>query len=192
MDSPRRRAFLSHATVGGLLLTPLAALLAACRPNNSWPPGMVEIHWDRDACARCGMVISDRRFAAQINADGGQVFKFDDIGCLLVWLRDQAAAHPWTSAEATRFWVAAQDNSAEHPVWLDPRAAHYLAQTSPMGYNFVAIAQPQTDSLAFALMRERVLARSAAQSAVRHGETHSRDMPDTHEQQEIPTGADFR
>ncbi|GHT90876.1 hypothetical protein AGMMS49545_05560 [Betaproteobacteria bacterium] len=191
MDSPPRRVFFSRIAVGGLLLTPLASLLAACQPRTQWPSGMAVIYWDRDTCTHCGMVISDRRFAAQINADSGQVRKFDDIGCLLTWLRDQAATQPWTSAETMRFWVAARDNSAEHPTWLDPRTAHYLAQSSPMGYNFVAVAQAQADSLTFALMRERVLARSAAQNAVRHGAMHSHDMSDTHEPQEIPTGANF-
>ncbi|MDR3054644.1 MAG: nitrous oxide reductase accessory protein NosL [Zoogloeaceae bacterium] len=192
MDSPYRRTFLARAAVGGLWLTPLLTLLTACRQSQQWPPGMVEIHWDRDVCARCGMVISDRRFAAQINADDGHVGKFDDIGCLLCWLRDQAATQPWTRAGVTRFWVAAQDSSAEHPVWLDPRAAHYLAQTSPMGYNFVAVAQPRTDSLPFARMRARVLERDAAQNAVRQGKPHSHDMSGMREQQEIPMGANSR
>ena len=48
---------------------------------------MAEIKWDRETCLRCSMVISDRRFAAQVR--GGpqdMVFKFDDIGCFVFWI----------------------------------------------------------------------------------------------------------
>jgi hypothetical protein len=45
------------------------------------------------------MVISDRRFAAEMR--GGEkniVFKFDDIGCAVFWLRDKAKDFPgWPS-----------------------------------------------------------------------------------------------
>ena len=80
MCDTTRRHFLGHLAVGGLALTPLAAMLSACG-KSGWPEGMAEIKWDRDTCTRCRMAISDRRFAAQVR--GGpkdQVFKFDDIG----------------------------------------------------------------------------------------------------------------
>jgi copper chaperone NosL len=57
---------------------------------------MAEIKWDRETCVRCSMVISDRRFAAQLR--GGPkntVFKFDDIGCFAFWIRDHLKTYPW-------------------------------------------------------------------------------------------------
>ena len=86
-----RRRFLAAATTRALALTPIAAALSACGSQGEWPEGMAEIKWDRDTCVRCSMAISDRRFAAEMR--GGEkniVFKFDDIGCVVFWMRDKA------------------------------------------------------------------------------------------------------
>lgn len=146
-----RRRFLLLS--GGLLL-------AACGKKGHWPEGMAEIKWDRDTCVRCNMVISDPRFAAQMR--GGEkdtVFKFDDIGCLVFWLRDRAAQYPWMTEPATRMWVA-DSNDMSGATWLDPRTAHYLGgRLSPMGYNFAAVPDAAPGSLTFETMRMQVLAK---------------------------------
>ncbi|MFV0370726.1 MAG: hypothetical protein ACK5JI_03665 [Azonexus sp.] len=156
-----RRSFLARAGVGGLLLTPLAALLAACGKKDGWPEGMAEIKWDRDTCARCKMVISDRRFAAQLR--GGPkdtVFKFDDIGCLVFWMREQADKYPWMLDAATRQWVADfNSKSREDMRWLDPKKALYATRTSPMGYNFAAVNTPMAGTLDYTDMRQHILAK---------------------------------
>jgi copper chaperone NosL len=146
----------------GLALAPLASLLAACGKAAGWPEGMAEIKWDRDTCARCSMVISDRRFAAQIRGgEQNQAFKFDDIGCLVFWLRDQAVAHPWMAVPATRMWVADATGRPDQPArWIDPRTALFIAgRISPMGYNFAAVARTETGSIDFTALREQLLAR---------------------------------
>jgi copper chaperone NosL len=147
--------------VGAFALAPIATLLAACGQPAGWPVGMAEIKWDRDTCARCNMVISDRRFAAEMR--GGEknaFFKFDDIGCLIFWLRDKAQQYPWLLEPATRMWVADHTGKAgETTRWLDPRTAQFLGgRVSPMGYNYAAIAWPQPGSIDFATLREHVLA----------------------------------
>ena len=149
-----RRHFL--ALSGGLLLAPLAG----CGKQGHWPEGMAEIKWDRDTCARCNMVISDPRCAAEMRGgEKGVVFKFDDIGCLVFWLRDKAAQFPWMAAAGTRMWVAdAADMSGA--TWLDARQAHYLGgRLSPMGYNFAAARDAVSGGLTFEAMREQVLAK---------------------------------
>jgi hypothetical protein len=154
-----RRRFLELSA-----LAPLAASIAtltACGEKGVWPQGMQPIKWDRDTCVRCNMAISDRRFAAQIR--GGEkntAFNFDDIGCLVFWMRDKARQFPWMDAAATRLWVAEYGGAAGAPLrWLDPRAARYLAgRISPMGYNMAAVADVPPDSIDFATMRQHVLA----------------------------------
>lgn len=148
-----RRRLLQH----GVAMAPLAAaVLAACGDEGSWPEGMAAIKWDRDACERCGMAISDRRFAAQIR--GGtqaRAFKFDDIGCAVTWASEKTREHPWLADKATRYWVA--DFSSKGTRWLDARRAHYAAgPNSPMGYNLAAAEVAQAGSDDFATMRERV------------------------------------
>lgn len=158
--SATRRALLARLGAGGLLLTPLAAALSGCR-KDGWPEGMVEIKWDRDTCVRCSMVISDRRFAAEIRGGpNNTVFKFDDVGCLAFWLRDKADKYPWLADPATRMWVADfNSKSREEMRWLDPKRAYYVTRTSPMGYNFAAVAAPLAGALDFTDMRQHSLAK---------------------------------
>jgi len=148
-----------HLLAAGFALTPLAAaLLSACKPRGNWPDGMKPIVWDRDICVRCSMVISDRRFAAEMTGGKDAVFKFDDIGCAMFWQRDKAKAHAWLADPATRIWVADVSSKGEEVSWLDARAARYVKRTSPMGYDFGARGQPQEESVDFQTMRERILA----------------------------------
>lgn len=160
MCDTHRRRFIGQIGVGGLLLTPLAVLLSACKKGN-WPDGMAEIKWDRDTCARCSMVISDRRFAAQIRGGAEQsVFKFDDPGCMAFWLKEKAEKYPWLADTGTKMWVADFDSKSRDEMrWLDPRRAHYVTRTSPMGYNYAAVSMPMPGSLDFTDMRQHVLAK---------------------------------
>ena len=159
MCDPHRRRFIGRLGLGGLLLTPLAAALSGCQ-KDGWPEGMAEIKWDRESCQRCSMVISDRRFAAEIR--GGpkdMVIKFDDIGCLTFWIRENLQKYPWLTEIATHMWVADSTSKGNDVKWLDPRKAQFVTRNSPMGYNFGAVAYPQMGSMDFESMRQHVLAK---------------------------------
>lgn len=153
-----RRHFIA-AAIHGLALTPLAGALSACGRTGSWPEGMAEIKWDRDTCVRCSMVISDRRFAAEMRgSDKNVVFKFDDIGCAMFWMRDKAKDHPWLADAATRFWVADVTGNGER--WLEARKAHFIGgKVSPMAYNYGAIAHAEAGAFDLEEMRQHVLAK---------------------------------
>ncbi len=142
------------------LLLAGGALLAGCGKKGNWPEGMAEIKWDRDTCVRCNMVISDPRFAAELR--GGEkdtAFKFDDIGCLVFWLRDKAAQHPWMNDAATRMWVA-DSTDMNGATWLDPRQARFLGgRLSPMGYNFAAVRDAVSGGLTFDEMQAQILSK---------------------------------
>lgn len=154
MGTASRRRFLGQLGAGSLLLTPLAAALSACG-KSGWPEGMAEIKWDRDTCTRCRMAISDRRFAGEVR--GGpqdQLYKFDDIGCLLFWLQEQ----PWGKDAGLRLWIADAASKPDRLNWLDPRQARFVGgKVSPMGYNYAAYGDAPGPSLSFDEMREQVL-----------------------------------
>ena len=152
-DSQRRELLRRGSALGLFLLTPMAASLQACG-RSTWPEGMVEIKWDRDTCTRCKMVISDHRFAAEARSPQGEVFKFDDVGCLAFWLKGQA----W--AKEARLWVADASVASSEASWLDATQANYVSgKRSPMGYNFAAQKLPQAGAFGLAEMFEHVLAR---------------------------------
>lgn len=128
-------------------------LLSACSPQPS--SGPVEIKWDRDTCARCSMALSDRHYAVQLR--GGpkkQVFKFDDLGCALNWLKGQ----PWGNDAAIEIWVT----DFRSGKWLDARAAHYMAgKTTPMGYGIGAAEEALPGSIGFDEARKQLLAKDS-------------------------------
>lgn len=145
-----------------LLLLPF---LAGCFEE---PTGPAEIRYDRDVCEICRMIISDPRFAAQVR--GGEhmdVWKFDDIGDALHWLKEQ----PWRDDPKTEIWVTDYDHPGE---WLDARKAHYVSGVvSPMDYGFGAVGDSRDGAVDFAAMQAAVIER---------GLTSRCDTPDGHVQ----------
>lgn len=134
-----------------LLLGSIALLIAACTHETATGP--VEVKWDRDTCKRCSMAISDRHYAVEIR--GGpkkEVFKFDDLGCAVHWLKDQ----PWAEEPANEIWVA--DFSSGK--WLDARTAHYIGgKTTPMAYGYGASAEALPGSIGFDEVKKQLLAK---------------------------------
>ena len=62
----------------GLILS-TALIFTACEKKVTTE--VHEVHWDRDMCARCVMVVSDRNQTVQvINPKDGEAYIFDDIG----------------------------------------------------------------------------------------------------------------
>lgn len=123
----------------------LALLLAACSGDPGTGP--VDVKWDRDTCARCNMVLSDRGHAAQIRhvpTDGGrgEVRLFDDFGCAVLWLDQQ----PWRDAPGVELWVTDYRDGR----WIDARTAHYVTgRVTPMQYGLGARAEPDSQALDF-------------------------------------------
>jgi copper chaperone NosL len=152
-----RRRFLVQLGVAGFSLSPVAAALISACAREPLPNGLVEIRWDRDVCTRCKMVISDRRFAVEVR--GGpkpETYKFDDIGCAAAWLKDR----PWGEEAATRIWVADYAASGQTATWLDARTARFITgKTSPMAYNFAAVATPRAGSIDFAEVKRQAVER---------------------------------
>lgn len=154
-----RRRFLAS----GFAITPLAAALSSlggCGRGEEWPEGMQPIKWDRDTCVTCNMVISDRRFAGEMRGGPKKtVFKFDDPGCIAVWLDKRGTDFPWMREPATKIWVADINSGSGSVAWLDGRQAQYVTRTSPMGFNFGAVGHPDAGSVDFPTMCEHVVTK---------------------------------
>ena len=107
----------------------LAICLAACAGH---PPQPVEID-PADVCAFCKMAISEKRYAAELIDSGENVFKFDDIGCMIHF----AKQHGWISRPPARF-VHDYDSSA----WVEAGHAVFVRSPeipSPMASGFLAV-----------------------------------------------------
>lgn len=126
----------------------MGALVVACGDPGTGPAKMA---WDRDACANCQMVISERRFAMQARV-GGRVHRFDDPGCAVEWLDRQAG----DAAETAELWVMDQEGGE----WIDARSAFYRGgQRTPMAHGFGAIAESEPGAVDFETFRRRIRER---------------------------------
>lgn len=91
----------------------------------------VEIYAE-DMCAQCRMAVSDQALASEIITTDGEVFKFDDLGCLEKFKEKSAElkiAATFVKDYATKNWL--------------PYARSTIVQTSiktPMGSGKVAFA----------------------------------------------------
>ncbi|MEW6511235.1 MAG: nitrous oxide reductase accessory protein NosL [Bacteroidota bacterium] len=81
-----------------------ALLFYACRSGEVKP---VDIY-PEDMCAVCRMAFSDHRFASEIIDDRDEVYKFDDIGCMLEFRtssRDVAMVSTFVKDYDTDEWI---------------------------------------------------------------------------------------
>jgi nitrous oxide reductase accessory protein NosL len=128
-------------------------LLSGCSGDSG--SGPLEINWDRDACERCRMVLSDRYHAAQIryfppHKKRSVVARFDDIGCAILWLSDK----PWQQDSRTEIWVTGHRTGA----WIDATRATYVkGQHTPMEYGLGAQDEAVTGGLDFTRAKEHIL-----------------------------------
>lgn len=103
------------------------------------PSGPRPIVWDRETCAECHMVISDSHYAAQLQTEEGEVFDFDDPGCLMTYI---VHSHPHVHAIYFRHWQ--QDR------WMDFRISAFLrSASSPMGRGYEAVDPGTPRSISF-------------------------------------------
>lgn len=89
-----------------------------------------EVHWDRDMCQRCKMVVSDRKNTVKMQlGDSIRYFAFDDIGCY-VWWREK-------NKNIKQKYVIINDSQTGK--WIDMKKALYTAgNLTPMGYGYWA------------------------------------------------------
>ena len=99
-----------HACGGKIVLVLFFIFLTACRTAEIKP---VDIDAE-DVCTHCKMAISEKQFASELITPDGDALKFDDIGCLLDYLKEKpntnVAAHFFMDYE-TKQWVKGRDAS---------------------------------------------------------------------------------
>jgi copper chaperone NosL len=138
-------------------------LLGAC--SSEPDSGPVEIRWDRETCARCLMSVSDHYYAVQVRAveEGkrAKVYKFDDIGCAVVWLDEQ----PWADNPLNEIWVTDHRDGK----WIDARNAWYITgKHTPMTYGFAAQSDPEDGAMTFEQAAEAIFIKDTELTGHEH------------------------
>jgi copper chaperone NosL len=110
------------------LLAMATLLLAACQSASLQP---VELSAE-DMCALCRMAISERQYAAELITKEGDVFKFDDLGCLANYVADkqkraQVAIFYMMDYEARRWLKAEEAYFVRAEKFPTPMSGHMIA-----------------------------------------------------------------
>jgi copper chaperone NosL len=140
-----------------VLLIGLMFGFSAC--DKAQESGAHSIHFDRDLCEECKMVISDRGYAAQIvDTQREKAYMFDDIGCLVLWMD----ANPREWFESARIYVA--DSKTQE--FIDAKTAYWtLGATTPMDFGLSASkTKPEAATLTFEEAKQEIF-RSAEKKA---------------------------
>ncbi|HET7290196.1 MAG TPA: nitrous oxide reductase accessory protein NosL [Thermodesulfobacteriota bacterium] len=119
-----------------LLILLVVLSFTACRDNIDTGPHV--IHYGEDVCERCKMIISDKRFAAELVDQKGEALMFDDVGCMADYMKgsEKEGAKP----------LAMYVTDFSTGEWIDAGKAFYLLNPelkSPMGYNIAAFGSSE-------------------------------------------------
>lgn len=161
-----------------MFFTMFSLMLSACTGEQETGPE--EVRWDQNTCERCRMMLSDRHFAAQIRYfpenKRSKVVKFDDIGCAVLWLKDQ----PWSNDPKTQIWVTAHRNGE----WIDARKATYVRKNnSPMGYDLGAQTEAAPEGLNFDQAIQHI--EEVENKFNAHGMQHQHHLPMEDQSQDL-------
>jgi copper chaperone NosL len=107
----------------------LLLLLPGCGSNGPEP-----IRLNTDNCDYCKMTISDARFAAELVTAKGRAYKFDDLSCLVSYIRENEKAGD------SRQYVCDYNNPG---TLIEAAGASYVrggSISSPMGGNTAALS----------------------------------------------------
>lgn len=127
-------------------------LLASCKQEVDLdaPP---EIIYGQDVCQACGMIINEARHAASYVTTDGDVYRFDDIGGMLLY--DMK-----TNDDVHIYW--AHDFNTEE--WINAEEATFVLDnnlTTPMGWGVAAFGA-MADAEAYTAEHGGVIATYAA------------------------------
>lgn len=112
-------------------LSALVAVALVVSSLESPPAGVRDVVWDKQPCKECGMSVSDREFACQLQIADGDVHDFDDPGCLFQYiLREKPAV-------AAAFFRELNGDS-----WLSGAEVGFVpTDRSPMDYGLAAVSR---------------------------------------------------
>jgi len=102
------------------------------------------IHYGVDACMHCKMTISDTRFGAEFVTKKGRDFKFDDIQCMMSYVKENNLK----KEDIAGFYIADFKGVGELKAISEMFFLKSAGLKSPMGGNVAALnSENERDSL---------------------------------------------
>ncbi len=117
-----------HIKRNVLFLIMCVSAFASCAQQKLEPVAIVP----EDMCSFCRMAISEKRYAAELLDSEGEVFKFDEIGCMVNFIE----RNQFDDKTTVRFVMDFDERT-----WIKAEDAYYVASpeiTTPMNGNVIA------------------------------------------------------
>jgi len=120
-------------------------MITVYKDNFKQLPLPLKLHHLQDP--ECKMVVKDKKYAAQIASKSGKTWAFDDIGCMILWLKDK-------DDKDAKLWVHTIDSDE----WIDAKSAYYtFDEDTPMHHGFGAYKIKKDEMIDFNELKDRVL-----------------------------------
>lgn len=119
-----------------LILTIIFLILVSCGNDTEFKP--MNIHYGQDICERCKMIISEEKFSSQLISNSGEVYNFDDIGGMILYLSENNI-----NPETVKIYV--KDFNTKK--WLNSDEAFYIMTENiktPMNYGIIAVSDKKS------------------------------------------------
>lgn len=127
-EIPNSKSLCSLRILRWLCLVLSLLFLASCQKGEIEPVAIAP----EDMCSFCKMAISEKRYAAEFIDSDGQPFKFDDIGCMVNFIKGKG------SKDRISVYFVTDFNDRQ---WIKASDAYYVHSTelkTPMGGQLVA------------------------------------------------------
>ncbi len=114
-----------------LFFISVVLLFLGCSKDTEIKP--VDIKYGQDVCAGCSMIISEAQYSSQYILTDGKVKKFDDLGCMIDYIKQTENEVDNISAVFVRDYYSNK--------WINAKEAHFLQSRSiitPMGHGLIA------------------------------------------------------
>ena len=118
----------NNLTVWAWSLIVGVAVFANCQKRTVEPVAIAA----EDMCSFCKMAISEKQYAAELIDSDGQVFKFDDIGCVVNFIKQRSISVSGASLFVMDF---------DQRQWIKAENAYYVKSpdvTTPMNGGIIA------------------------------------------------------
>lgn len=128
----------------------LIGMLAACAGDADYSPR--EINWDRDVCINCLMGLAEQEYSAQAINSRSKVIWFDDIGCLVEYMKTDDWKRFKGDGEV-KMYVGDCENGG----WIDVEKAWFrFGDRTPMGYGYGALSTKEENTWNFEATAKRI------------------------------------
>lgn len=133
-----------------LILFAMIVSMAACAGDADYSPR--EINWDRDICINCLMGLAEKEYSAQAINNRNKVIWFDDIGCLVEYMKTPDWERYKGNGEV-KMYVG----HCETGEWIDVEKAWFrFGDRTPMGYGYGALKTKADDTWDFETTAKRI------------------------------------